>query len=404
MSHDLVVSARFGIANSHTLIVAQAHGAYTQLSTLLAQPPQSLVQTVIDSGLRGKGGGGAPTGAKWQLLEGQAKPRYLVVNADESEPGTFKDRHIIEHDPHLLIEGILLSCHALEAKAAYIYMRGEYRFWHDRLQSALDEAYGAGILGAHSCDITLHRGAGAYICGEKSALLESLEGYRGQPRLKPHRPEPEWLWGRATIVNNVETIASIPYILYKGAQAYRAMGTKESAGTLLFGLSGHVNRPGVYELPFGMPLLEVIETYGGGIRDGRALKAVIPGGASTPVLTAEQAKNATLSYEGMKLAGSALGTGGMIIMDESTSMVDALDNLLAFYRHESCGQCTPCREGTHWASSIVHDIARRQPRSDALPTLKNIARTINGQTICVFGPAVADVINGFLRNFPQEFA
>ncbi|MGB5964865.1 MAG: NADH-ubiquinone oxidoreductase-F iron-sulfur binding region domain-containing protein, partial [Sulfurimonadaceae bacterium] len=277
------------------------------------------------------------------------------------------------------------------------------------LQAAIDEAYAEGIIGQkvmghdYRLDITVHRGAGAYICGEKSALLESMEGKRGHPRLKPHQQEPEWYFGNPTLVNNVETIASVPFIVKNGADAYRQYGTKSSPGTLLFALSGQVNRPGVYEAEFGASMLEYIEHYGGGIKNGKKLKAVIPGGASTPVLTAAEAACANLDYETLRAMGSSLGTGGMIVMDEETCMVAALKNLLEFYHEESCGQCTPCREGTGWVDGIVASLLEGRGRQEDIDRLLDVSETMNGKTICVFAPAVSGVIDAFVQKFRGEF-
>lgn len=406
-----IVSRRFDLPQSHTLDVARQHGAYQSIETLTKRTPESIIAAVEASGLRGKGGGGAPTGAKWRLMEGDfdGRPKYVVINADESEPGTFKDGYILSKDPHLLIEGILLTCYALGAHDAYIYIRGEYYERQQILQHAIDEAYAAGILGTsimghdYRVDLTVHRGAGAYICGEKSALLESMEGKRGHPRLKPHQKEPEWYFGNPTLVNNVETIATVPFIVTEGAEAYRQYGTERSPGTLLFALSGHVNRPGIYEAPFGTSLMEYIEHYGGGIRNGGTLKAVIPGGASTPVLTADEAAQAQLDYESMRGLGSALGTGGMIVMDESVDMVEALKNLMAFYHHESCGQCTPCREGTGWVDAILARILAREGNRDDVEKLLDISQTMNGKTVCVFAPAASSVIDAMVQKFEAEF-
>ncbi len=406
-----IVSRRFDLPQSHTLEVARQHGAYQSIETLTERTPESIIAAVEASGLRGKGGGGAPTGAKWRLMEGDfdGRPKYVVVNADESEPGTFKDGHILSKDPHLLIEGILLTCYALGAHDAYIYIRGEYYERQQILQHAIDEAYEAGILGQsimghdYRIDLTVHRGAGAYICGEKSALLESLEGKRGHPRLKPHQKEPEWYFGNPTLVNNVETIATVPFIVTEGAEAYRQYGSERSPGTLLFALSGHVNRPGVYEAPFGTPLVEYIEHYGGGIRNGGTLKAVIPGGASTPVLTAKEVAEARLDYESLRGLGSALGTGGMIVMDASVDMVEVLKNLMGFYHHESCGQCTPCREGTGWVDAILVRILAREGNQDDLKKLLDISETMNGKTVCVFAPAASSVIDAMVQKFEAEF-
>ncbi|MFC2074505.1 NADH-quinone oxidoreductase subunit NuoF [Campylobacterota bacterium] len=410
-----IVSQRFDIENCHTLKVAKENGAYESLDDAFTKPSYAIETEIENSGLRGKGGGGAPAGAKWclatraqemdQLIGGS----YLVVNADESEPGTFKDRQILEFDPHLLLEGMILTCYAIGAHDAYIYIRGEYRFFADRLNEAIQEAYKDGLLGEkvkgfnYRVDITVHRGAGAYICGEKSALIESLEGNRGHPRLKPHKPSPEYFFGKPTLVNNVETIATVPFIIRNGAQAYRAFGTQESPGTLLFGLSGHINNPGIYEMAFGESMQDFIDKIGGGVKNGKKLKAVIPGGASTPVLSAKEVKEARLDYESMKSIGSALGTGGMIVMDEDTCMVSALKNLLSFYHHESCGQCTPCREGTAWVDGIIANMLDNKAQKNDIELLSDISQTMNGKTICVFAPAVAMVIDGFILRFRDEF-
>ena len=397
-----IVSRKFALKDSHRLIVAKEHGAYKTLRKMQEYTPLEVIDIIKKSMLRGKGGGGAPAGDKWALMpQVSEKPSFLAVNCDESEPGTFKDRQIISKDPHLLIEGILLTCYAIGAKHAYIYIRGEYFQFQQVLQDAIDEAYEVGLLDA--VDITIHRGAGAYICGEKSALLESMEGKRGHPRLKPKAKEPEWYFGNPTLVNNVETIASVPFILENGAAAYRAYGTEKSPGSLLFAMSGHVEKPGVYEAEFGVSMMEYIEHFGGGIRGGKKLKAVIPGGASTGVITAKEAEEVTLDYEALRALGSSLGTGGMIVMDESTCMVSALKNLLEFYHEESCGQCTPCREGTGWSDKLVGKILDKRGTKEDIDKLLDVADTMNGKTICVFAPAVSAVIVSFLTRFRDEF-
>ena len=397
-----IVSRKFELKNSHTLKVSQENGGYSTLKKLKQYSPTDIIQIIKESNLRGKGGGGAPAGDKWELMPQESdKPSFLAVNCDESEPGTFKDREIISKDPHLLIEGILITCYAIKAKHAYIYIRGEYYQYQKILQSAIDEAYEAGLL--KECDITIHRGAGAYICGEKSALLESMEGKRGHPRLKPKQKEPEWYFGNPTLVNNVETIATVPFIVEHGADAYHSYGTEQSPGTLLFAVSGHVEKPGVYEAEFGTSMLEYINHYGEGIKNGKKLKAVIPGGASTGVITAEEAQKATLDYETLRSMRSSLGTGGMIVMDEDTCMVSALKNLLEFYHEESCGQCTPCREGTGWVDKLVGKILDKRGTKDDIDKLLELADTMNGKTICVFAPAVSAVIVSFLTRFRDEF-
>ncbi|MDF1881322.1 NADH-quinone oxidoreductase subunit NuoF [Sulfurimonas sp. MAG313] len=404
-----IVSKNFEIENLHTLEVAKRNGAYKSIDKAFKKKQTEIESEISKSGLRGKGGGGAPAGAKWCLVSTSAQKSYLVVNADESEPGTFKDREIMDKDPHLLIEGILLTCYAINAHDAYIYIRGEYKFFADRLNEALKEAYADGILGqnvkdfGYRIDITVHRGAGAYICGEKSALIESLEGNRGHPRLKPHEPSPEYYFGKPTLVNNVETIATVPFIINNGADAYRSFGTQKSPGTLLFGMSGHINKPGIYEMAFGESMQDFINILGGGVKNGKKLKAVIPGGASTPILSAKEVQTARLDYESLREIGSALGTGGMIIMDEDTCMVKVLKNLLSFYSHESCGQCTPCREGTAWVDGIISNLLNKKGKADDIELLSDISKTMNGKTICVFAPAVAMVIDGFILRFRDEF-
>jgi len=405
-----IVSKNFDIPLSHTLDVARAHGRYQTLTTLFSKSPDAIISEVEKSGLRGKGGGGALTGEKWRLIPSPSKkPTYLVVNADESEPGTFKDRQILEFDPHLLIEGIICSSYAIGAHHAYIYMRGEYVFWAKRMQEAIDEAYLAGILGEtilghpYALHVTLHRGGGAYICGEKTALLESLEGKRGHPRLKPKGKEPEWFFGCPTVVNNVETISSVPFIVQEGYEAYRAYGTPESPGTMLFGISGHVKKPGVYELPYGVPMKKVIDELCGGILDDKKLKAVIPGGSSVHILRADEIDNITLDYESVKAHGSSLGTGGMIVMDESVSIPHVMKNLFEFYHHESCGQCTPCREGTGWVDAILGKILDGKGTKKDLETILDVCDMLNGKTICVFAPSVAFIAQSYLKKFREEF-
>ena len=397
-----IVSRKFGIPKSHTLEVAKAHNAYASLIKMKEYKPQEIVQIIKEANLRGKGGGGASAGEKWELMPQDAdKPSFLAVNCDESEPGTFKDRQIISKDPHLLIEGIILTCYAIKAKHAYIYIRGEYKEYQNILQDAVDEAYEDGLL--KECDIIIHRGAGAYICGEKSALLESMEGKRGHPRLKPKQKEPEWFFGNPTLVNNVETIASVPFIVQNGADAYRAYGTEKSPGTLLFAMSGHVEKPGVYEAEFGTSMMEYINHFGGGVKNGKKLKALIPGGVSCGVLTAAECENLTLDYEALRNAGSSLGTGGMILMDEDTNMVEALKNILEFYHEESCGQCTPCREGSGWSDKIVGKILNGNGTKEDLDKLFELADVMNGKTICVFAPSVSIVLVSFITKFRDEF-
>lgn len=406
-----IVSKNFDIPNSHKLDVALENGRYSSIDKLFSMTPDSVTAEVTKSGLRGKGGGGAACGPKWELMpKNDPRPAYLIVNGDESEPGTFKDRQIFQYDPHLLIEGIICTCYAINAHHAYIYIRGEYKFFSDRVNEAIKEAYENGIIGDKimnkydfKLDITVHRGGGAYICGEKSALIESLEGKRGHPRLKPHGKECEWFFDNPATVNNVETIASVPNIVENGAEGYTKYGTPNSPGTMLFAISGPVKNPGVYEMAYGNKMIDFLNQIGGGMIEGKKLKAIIPGGSSCPILTAEEASRAVLDYESMWDIGSTLGTGGMIVIDEDTSMVDVAKNLIEFYHHESCGQCTPCREGTGWIDKILKKILKGEGSSEDLNTILDVCNTMNGKTVCVFAPAVKDIISSIIKKFPHEF-
>jgi len=406
-----IVSKNFDIPDSHKLDVALKNGRYESVEKAFSMKPEDITDEVVKSGLRGKGGGGAACGPKWKLMPPvDERPRYLIVNGDESEPGTFKDRQIFQYDPHLLIEGIIVSCWAMQANDAYIYIRGEYKWFIDRLNAAIDEAYEAGIIGDKvmnkydfRVDITVHRGGGAYICGEKSALIESIEGKRGHPRLKPHGKECEWFYGMPATVNNVETISSVPNIVLNGYESYTKWGTEKAPGTMLFAMSGPVKNPGVYELQYGEKMIDVINEIGGGMRDGLKLKAVIPGGASCPILTAEEVEKAYLDYESMWDIGSTLGTGGMMIIPEGTSMVDVAKNLIEFYHHESCGQCTPCREGTGWIDKTIKKILEGNGSEKDIETILDVCETMNGKTICVFAPAVKDIIKSIVLKYRNEF-
>ena len=405
-----IESKFFDVENSHKIGIAIKNGRYSSLNKIFEMSPENVVEEVDKSGLRGKGGGGAPAGKKWQLMQGyDDRPKYLAVNADESEPGTFKDRQIMQKDPHLLIEGIIDTSYAIRANKAYIYIRGEYVYPAKILNEAIDEAYEKGFLGKNikgsgfNLDIVVHRGAGAYICGEKSALLESLEGKRGHPRLKPHQKEPEWFFGEPTLVNNVETISSVPFIVNEGSNAYRAYGTEKSPGTMLFGMSGHINNPGIYEVPFGVSMKEYLEKIGGGVKNRKRLKAVIPGGSSCAILKADEIENITLDYESLRANGSSLGTGGMIVMDEDVFIPDITKNLLEFYHHESCGQCTPCREGVGWSDRLLQKILSGEGTKKDMDTIMDVTTLLNGKTICVFAPAVATVLVSHIKKFPDEF-
>ena len=406
-----IVSKNFDIPDSHKLEVALANGRYSSIDKLFTMTPDEVTAEVTASGLRGKGGGGAACGPKWELMpKNDPRPAYLIVNGDESEPGTFKDRQIFQYDPHLLIEGIICTCYAINAHHAYIYIRGEYKFFIDRLNVAIKEAYQAGIIGDKimnkydfKVDITVHRGGGAYICGEKSALIESLEGKRGHPRLKPHGKECEWFFDNPATVNNVETIASVPNIVENGAIGYTKYGTEKSPGTMLFAISGPVKNPGVYEMAYGNKMIDFLNILGGGMIEGKKLKAIIPGGSSCPILTADEVQKAVLDYESMWDIGSTLGTGGMIVIDEDTSMVDVAKNIIEFYHHESCGQCTPCREGTGWIDKILKKVLNGDASNEDLKTILDVCDTMNGKTVCVFAPAVKDIISSIVKKFPQEF-
>ncbi|WP_321312310.1 NADH-quinone oxidoreductase subunit NuoF [Halarcobacter sp.] len=406
-----IVSKNFDIPDSHKLEVALKNGRYESVDKAFSMKPEDITEEVVKSGLRGKGGGGAACGPKWKLMPPvDDRPRYLIVNGDESEPGTFKDRQIFQYDPHLLIEGIIVSCWALQANDAYIYIRGEYKWFIDRLNAAIDEAYEAGIIGDKvmnkydfRVNVTVHRGGGAYICGEKSALIESIEGKRGHPRLKPHGKECEWFYGQPATVNNVETISSVPNIVLNGYESYTKWGTEKAPGTMLFAMSGPVKNPGVYELQYGEKMIDVINEIGGGMKDGLKLKAVIPGGASCPILTAEEVEKAYLDYESMWDIGSTLGTGGMMIIPEGVSMVDVAKNLIEFYHHESCGQCTPCREGTGWIDKTIKKILDGVGSQDDIQTILDVCETMNGKTICVFAPAVKDIIKSIVQKYRHEF-
>jgi NADH-quinone oxidoreductase subunit F len=404
-----ILTARWGKPQGHTLASYRADGGYQALAKALTMEPAAIVEEVKTSGLRGRGGAGFATGLKWTFLPKDTRPRYLCINADESEPGTFKDRYIIEQDPHQLIEGIAITAWALDIHLVYIYIRGEFKKPAAILEAAVAEAYQAGILGPRlggSADFPLevhvHRGAGAYICGEETALLESLEGKKGYPRLKPPFPAVVGLFGKPTIVNNVETIANVPWIVANGGKAFLALGSGKSGGTRLFCVSGHVNKPGVYERPVHFNLRRLIEEDCGGIPGGRKVKAVIPGGSSAPVLAAHEI-DVSLEFDALKAAGTMAGSGGIIVMDDSTCMVRALWRISKFYAEESCGQCTPCREGTPWLEGICERIEHGQGRGGDIDKLDQLAGNIGGQTICALGDAAAMPVQSFVKKFRDEF-
>jgi len=406
----LVLTNRFKTKDSHTLKVYEETGGYKTLDKIFSMKPDDVIEEVKNSGIRGRGGAGFPAGLKWSFIPKETdKPKYLCVNADESEPGTYKDRYLMEEDPHQMIEGIIICCYAIQSHHAYIYIRGEFDLSYKRIQAAMDEAYQKGYLGknifgkGYDLEVVIHRGAGAYICGEETALLESLEGKRGYPRIKPPFPAIVGLFGCPTVVNNVETICALPFIINQGADAYRNFGTEKSAGTKLFSVSGHVNKPGCYEVPMGYPLRDLLEKECGGISGTGKLKAVIPGGSSMPILTAEEAMKVNLDYESMVEAGSMLGSGGVIVMDDSVDMLWALKNLGKFYAHESCGQCTPCREGTGWIFQILDRMYREGGTQEDLNLMDEISDNMVGKTICVLADSIAMPVQSYLKKFPEDF-
>ncbi|MDE3156291.1 MAG: NADH-quinone oxidoreductase subunit NuoF [Acidobacteriota bacterium] len=397
--------------NSFTLDFYLRHQGYEGLKKALALPPNDIIEMVKQSGLRGRGGAGFPTGMKWQfVLKDTPKPKYIACNADESEPGTFKDHVLMERNPHLLIEGCAIACYAIGAKVAYIYIRGEFYHVQLALERALDEAYAAGWLGKNiqgsgfDCDVYVHRGAGAYEAGEETALLESLEGKRAQPRIKPPFPAVAGLYGCPTAVNNVETLCNVPLIVKNGAEWFTALGPEKNGGPKLYCISGHVARPGVYETSMSTTMKDLVfgADFAQGMANGRRLKAVIPGGSSVPILLPDQL-DVPASFDGIQKAGSLLGSAGAIVMDDTTCMVWLAENLLHFYQHESCGKCTPCREGTDWLLKILRRIERGEGEMRDLDLLQSVADNINGKTLCAFGDAAATPVLTTLKHFRHEF-
>jgi len=396
---------------SHTLAEYRERGGYGALTrALTTMQPVDVENEMKASGLQGRGGAGFPVGNKWGFVNKKAPIIYLACNADEGEPGTFKDRWILEHAPHQLVEGVLLASYALGVRHAFIYIRGEFDLPLRRLQHALAEARAVGLVGerilggAFSCDIIVHRGAGAYVCGEESSLLNSLEGRKGYPRNKPPFPAVKGLYQKPTVVNNVETLSTVPWVIANGGAKYAALGVKKNPGTRLFGVSGHVERPGLFERPTGYSLKQLITEDAGGVLGGRALKAVIPGGSSTPILTAAEVENITLDAEAMSRAGTMSGSGGVIVIAEGTCMVRLLQVLTRFYAHESCGQCSPCREGTDWMNRILERVIAGQGTAGDLDNLRAIPTGISGNTVCALGDAASMPVTSFLRKFGDEFA
>ncbi len=397
--------------NEVGLSEAKKRGDWDNTKSILELGHDEIVDRMKLSGLRGRGGAGFPTGVKWSFMPKEVtnRPHYLVVNADESEPGTCKDRDIIRNEPHKLIEGCLIAGFAMRAHVAYIYIRGEFFNEYKVLQNAIDECYEDGLLGSNavksgwSFDIFVHRGAGAYICGEETALLESLEGKKGQPRLKPPFPAGVGLYGCPTTVNNVESIAVAPTILRRGAHWFSALGKENNTGTKLFCISGHVNSPCNVEEEMGIPLKDLLEKHAGGVRGGwENLLAVIPGGSSTPLITKNVCETMTMDFDSLKAAGTGLGTAGVIVMDKSTDIVRAISRLSYFYKHESCGQCTPCREGTGWMWRMMDRMVRGQAEPHEIDTLFEITKQVEGHTICALGDAAAWPIQGLIKHFRPE--
>jgi NADH-quinone oxidoreductase subunit F len=405
------------IHDLHKIDVYEANGGYAMLRKALGMKPEEVTDEVKKSNLRGRGGACFPTGLKWTFMpKNSDKPKYLCINGDESEPGTFKDRQIFEDNPHLMIEGGLIAAYAMGVKTIYLYIRGEYNKWIKMVQKALDDAYAKGYIGGNilgsgfSTNFYIHRGAGAYICGEESALMNSLEGERGYPRVKPPFPAQFGLWGCPTTINNVETIANVPLILRMGWEAYSKIGHPKHPGPILVGISGHVNNPGVYEVPTGVLLTDLIygnpaigETWGRGVPGNKKIKAIIPGGSSTMIMRGEEIEGVTMDAEGLKAAGSSVGTAGLIVMDEDTDLIRVITRITKFYYHESCGQCTPCREGTGWMFKILKRFENYEARMEDIDLLLDVANNIEGNTICALGDAAAWPVQSMIKRFRDEF-
>ncbi|MBT3233144.1 MAG: NADH-quinone oxidoreductase subunit NuoF [Calditrichaeota bacterium] len=403
------LSGNFKVPNASSIKVAEARGAYQIAKKVLKEmSPEEITNQVKASGLRGQGGAGFPTGLKWSFVPKTDGQKYLTVNCDESEPGTCKDREILRRDPHKLIEGIIIASKAIGVTKSYIYIRREFYEPAQILDRAIQEAYDSGYLGKDilgtgmDLDVYTHPGGGAYICGEETGLIQSLEGRKGWPRIKPPFPAVQGLFWKPTVVNNVETISNVPFIMEKGVEAYRSRGTEKSPGTKLFGVSGHVKRPGVYELPMGVPLRDLIFGYADGIREGHSLKAVIPGGSSVPILKAEEI-DVNMDFESTAEAGTMLGSGGAIVMDETVKIPEALEVLSRFYAHESCGQCTPCREGGIWIYKILHRMNSGLGRKGDIELLLDLAANMDGTTICPLAAAAAWPVQSAIKKFPEEF-
>jgi NADH-quinone oxidoreductase subunit F len=404
-----IISFRFGLENSASIDTYLANDGYKALRKALEMTPDDIINEVKASNLRGRGGAGFPTGMKWSFVpRASEKPKYIVVNADESEPGTCKDRLLIQHDPHQLIEGCLLGALAVGAKKGWIYIRGEYNYLIHIMDKAIAEAYKNGYLGKNICgsnfefDLYTHTGAGAYECGEESALLESLEGKRGVPRIRPPFPAVSGAFQSPTLLNNVETFSSVPAILRMGGQAYADLGVPKSGGTRLVCMSGHVNKPGVYEVPLGFPLMKFVNEIGGGVWKGRALKAIIPGGSSSPLLKAEEC-DIPMDYDSIAKAGSMLGSGGLMVMDETTDMVNVALRIMRFYQHESCGWCIPCREGTTWLKKMLQRVSDGHGQTRDIDLIGDLAQNMMGRTFCPLGDAAAMPTIAIVKKYRNEF-
>jgi NADH-quinone oxidoreductase subunit F len=397
------------IPNLHKIDVYEQHGGYQALRKTLGMKPEEVTDEVKKSNLRGRGGACFPTGLKWTFMPKQTtKPKYLCANGDESEPGTFKDRQIFEFNPHLFIEGAIIAAYAMGISTIYTYVRGEYAKWIRLLQNAVDDAYAKGYIGENilgsgfSTNLYIHKGAGAYICGEESALMNSIEGDRGYPRVKPPFPAQYGLWGCPTTINNIETLANVPVIINRGWEWYSKIGVPKHPGTLLFGISGHVNKPGVYEFPTGVLLTDLIYNHAGGVKGNKKIKAIIPGGSSTMWLRGDEIDGVKMDADSLKAVGTSIGTGGVIVMDEDTDLLKVITRITHFYHHESCGQCTPCREGCGWMEKILKRFVDGDATIQDIDLLLDVANNIEGNTICALGDAAAWPVQSFIKKFRDE--
>ena len=403
------------IKNLHQIDVYEKNGGYKALRTVLENKDskwtkENVTNEVKNAGLRGRGGAGFNTGLKWSFMpKPDGRPRYIAANGDESEPGTFKDRQIFEYNPHLFIEGALIAAYAMSIDAVYVYIRGEYNSWIQKMQKAVDEAYAKGYLGKDvlgsgmNVDLYLHKGAGAYICGEESSLMESLEGKRGYPRIKPPFPAQKGLWNSPTTINNIETLSNVPLIINNGADWYKSIGAEKHPGPVLYGISGHVNKPGVYEYPTGMLITDLLNEVAGGMRNGKKLKALVPGGSSTPILRGDQIDGVRMDAESLREVGTMMGTAGILFLDEDTDIIDFLWRITHFYHHESCGQCTPCREGTGWLEKLLLKIKNGEGEIRDLDILLDLCTQMEGRTICALADAAAWPVRYTVTRFREEF-